>query len=125
MLRVWLFGTCIDAKWTRNDKSYGSTRAYFTVGFERNGVDYSVLFQHYREGFDFKAHTDGVKSNRALTLVLNKPKRGGEFFVNGPCRRWLGGRVIAFDGGKHEHGVTRIEQGTRTVLMFQRGQYGS
>jgi predicted 2-oxoglutarate/Fe(II)-dependent dioxygenase YbiX len=104
-----------------NDVRQQMSRAFVSVGWDRDGTHYGVLFQHYREGYEFEEHTDGPKSNKVLTFLLHHPKRGGEFFGK-DVRRWLGGRVLAFDGAL-PHGVTRIERGSRTVLMFQRGRW--
>lgn len=102
-----------------NDARQSMSRAFISVGWNRGNHHYGVLFQHYREGYDFEEHTDGPQSNKVLTLVLNKPRRGGEFYGQN-VRRWLRGRVLSFDGAL-PHGVTRIERGSRSVLMFQHG----
>lgn len=119
-----VFGYPCHIRWSRRfDQRGDGERGFISMGVDTRKAMFGILFQHYSEGYDFDSHTDGVASNRAVTLVLRKPKRGGEFFCDGPVRRWLGGRILAFDGGQHAHGVTRIEKGSRTVLMFQRGRW--
>ena len=85
---------------------------------------YSILLQHYREGYDFDVHTDGIVENLVLSFILRTPKEGGEFFLDeGPFKSWLNGRILFFDGGRYHHGVTKITKRSRTVLMFQKGTY--
>jgi hypothetical protein len=121
LVTVWLFGQQFELRWHWRDTVRTNSRAYVSLGWDRGGDHYGVLFQHYRQGFCFDAHTDGPASNHVLTLVLHRPKVGGEFFGK-DVRRWFGGRVLAFDGAE-EHGVTRIERGSRSVLMFQHGRW--
>lgn len=115
-----LFGKAFEFHWHGNDKRRQGSRAFLSIGWEKGNDHYGVLLQHYREGFDFAKHTDGPKSNKCITLLLHKPKKGGEFFCEGPVRVWAG-RVIAFNGAD-KHGVSKVERGSRTILMFQHAE---
>ena len=103
------------------DKRGGGTRLVFDVAFDIKKFHYSVMFQHYREGYDFDNHTDGVAENKVISILLHKPREGGKFFTQGPQRSWLRERIWYFDGGRYHHGVTKIIKGSRTVLMLQKG----
>lgn len=103
------------------DKRGSGTRAILTASIDIGAYHYGIMFQHYREGFEFDDHTDGVPENKIITILLRKPKEGGEFSVAGPLKTWLFGRIWAFDGGRHHHSVSKITKGSRTVLMLQRG----
>ncbi len=117
-------GMPVRLMWTpRFDKRGDGTRAVVSLGWETKQSHFGILFQHYREGFDFDAHTDGVETNKAISILLHRAQEGGEFYIDGPERVWLGGRIRYFDGGKHSHGVTKITKGSRTVLMLQRGRW--
>ena len=104
------------------DRRGGGTRGVFSAGIDIRKHHYSILLQHYREGYDFDAHTDGISENKVLSILLRRPKAGGEFYIQGPQKSWLGGRIRLFDGGRYSHGVTRIIRGSRTILMIQRGR---
>ena len=110
--------------WTpRFDKRGEGTRAVLSASFDTSKFHYGLLLQHYRQGYDFDEHFDGVKENIVISFLLHRSKEGGEFFIHGPQKSWFSGRVKMFDGGKYLHGVTKILKGSRTVLMLQRGIY--
>ena len=119
-----VFGYPCHIRWNRRfDRRGDGERGFLSVGCDTKRSMFGILFQHYSEGYEFDAHVDGVTTNHAITLVLRKPEAGGEFFVEGPVRRFFRDRIFVFDGGKHPHGVTRIDKGSRAVLMFQRGRW--
>ncbi len=104
-------------------KETGFERRAWSLGWNARTTHYSILLQRY-EAMEFPLHTDldpkRGEHNNALIVVLRRARRGGEFMVNGPHQRWLGGRVWRLDAGQVEHGFSRIERGSRWSLMFQR-----
>jgi hypothetical protein len=116
-----VFGYPLRLMWSPRYDEREATRMVFNISLETKGTIWSVLWQHYRNGYVFDTHTDGVRSNKVISVLLNKPAKGGEFYVDGPNKSYFGKRISVFDGGKHQHGVTKIENGSRTVLMFQKG----
>lgn len=80
-----------------------------------------VMLQVYGRGFELHPHTDGPDENRVWLVELRRARAGGVFSCAGG-RSWLNGRVWRFDGGRQEHGFSRIERGARVTLLYQRGQ---
>lgn len=106
------------------DRRGTGSRAVFTASIDLGKYHYSAMFQHYREGYELDSHTDGVAENKVITILLKRPREGGDFYVDdGSMQSYLGGRIVTFDGGRHEHGVTKITKGSRTILMLQRGRW--
>jgi hypothetical protein len=89
-------------------------RTYVTAGIGR----FSAQLQLQRIGFALPRHLDGPEHNHAVSVVLRAPGAGGLKCL-GPHRRWLGGRVQAFDGGQVWHRVTQIEGRARLALILQ------
>jgi hypothetical protein len=76
-----------------------------------------VYLVRYAAGHRVIPHVDGVQSGRLykLNCVLVKPRRGGEF----RCARTifnLFNRLVLFRPDLHEHEVSRIEAGHRSLL---------
>lgn len=100
--------------------TYG--RWVLSLGWTTKRSTYAMMLQRYAEGYELSPHTDGPDFNPILLIELRRPKRGGVFFVDGPSRSWLGGRIRSLDGGVYRHGFSPIEQGKRVTLIFQRGR---
>lgn len=102
--------------------SWRPARWMLIVGLQGDGRRhaYAATLQAYPVGFFLDPHTDGPQSSQSLLLELWRAREGGVFSVDGPHHRWLGGRVWTFDGGKSEHGFTKITKGRRVTLILSR-----
>jgi len=79
----------------------------------------SIYLVHYPEGHKIGPHLDMVSEGRLykLNYVLLKPRAGGEFFCEKNMFN-LFGRLYLFRPDLYQHGVSKIERGSRWLLSF-------
>ena len=100
---------------------HGESRFVLSLGFYSKRALYSLMINRYSRGYELNQHTDGVERNDLLLLELWRAQRGGVFTAAGG-RSWWGGRIWRLDAGAVEHGFSKIEEGSRLTVIFQRGQ---
>ena len=64
----------------------------------------------FHQGCEVPPHRDPVKPgyrHHRLNITLKMPFRGGEVYVNGPCRQWFKKRIMLFRPDVHRHGMTK------------------
>jgi hypothetical protein len=82
----------------------------------------SLHFTEYEVGGETTDHRDSNSSNTFLFL-LNSATKGGDLRVDNELLNFTKeGSWVGYDGGKLLHGVTKIEQGYRKVLVAWYGE---
>lgn len=79
----------------------------------------SIYLVRYPEGHKIGSHLDMVSEGRLykLNYVLIKPRAGGQFFCEQNIIN-LSGRLYLFRPDLYQHGVSKIERGSRWLLSF-------
>ena len=95
------------------------SRWILSLAVGKNGYKRALQIQYYRTGFQLNCHLDCDGHNNIVWFLLKKAKKGGELYVDGPVKTNLFGRMKRFDGARTPHGVTKVEDGTRLIVIFQ------
>ncbi|NMT64423.1 2OG-Fe(II) oxygenase [Marinobacter orientalis] len=79
----------------------------------------NIYLVRYPEGHKIVPHVDMVSEGRLykFNCVLIKPKAGGQFICEKNVFN-LSGRFILFRPDLYQHGVSKIESGSRWLLSF-------
>lgn len=86
-------------------------------------VPWDLILLRMNEGVELPPHRDVVRGKFAIgpqmriNILLKAAKKGGEFFCEGPHKRWFN-RIFLFRADTNTHGVTKVDEGTRVIAVL-------
>lgn len=111
-------GELFQIVFVRAERDFGySSKRYMLSALRIGNWDLSYLLQLYRPGAMIPNHTDGPAWTRTIAIILWQPKVGW-LNCGGPCKRYLGGRIVIFNGAD-PHNVSPECSGYRVSLLLQ------
>ena len=88
------------------------------TGIDSNHIS-NIHLNDMKEGAYFNPHYDNyhIKVSDTYTFLLEEPKQGGDFLLDGRTMSCNKNKVVIFNGGKYLHGVTKVKEGTRKSFI--------
>ena len=79
----------------------------------------NIHLNDMKEGAYFNPHYDSyhIKVSDTYTFLLEEPKEGGDFLLDGRTMTCDKNKVVIFNGGKYLHGVTKVKEGNRKSFI--------
>ena len=79
----------------------------------------NIHINDMKEGAYFNPHYDNyhIKVSDTYTFLLEEPKEGGDFLLDGRTMTCDKNKVVIFNGGKYLHGVTKVKEGNRKSFI--------
>ena len=79
----------------------------------------NIHLNDMKEGAYFNPHYDNyhIKVSDTYTFLLEEPKQGGDFILDGRTMTCNKNKVVIFNGGKYLHGVSKVKKGTRKSFI--------